>query len=255
MTTTPKLGLQLLVQNDANNVDVLNLNLEKLDVFANLVLESITITAQPTAPAIGDAYYIPSGGGTGSAWSGQADVIAYFVDAGEDPDTWLFLPMFEGASAYVTDVGGRRTYSGGSWGTELSVSYVNVVHPESPVASAADDRYALFYANNNVTFSEFLITNGPAGTNAPTDKALCEVGYSLTLTSASTTLVIDDTETDNGVGVLSGWDDPDTTINLAGSPAFQPSAITIPAGNWCWYRIKSVAGTVPVMTLHCKFSQ
>lgn len=110
--TTPTYGLLLLQQNDTNNVDNLNLNIERLDAFSNLVIED-EVNTPPGSPNYGRVWLV--GSSPGGEFAGNAGELAAWVSNNDDPDGWVFLTPFAGLSAYFVTDGTSKTYTGSVW--------------------------------------------------------------------------------------------------------------------------------------------
>lgn len=94
MTDTPHLALPYIEAAQAQKHVTHNDALDRLDVFAQLAVESRTLTAPPGSPADG-ACYIVAAGATG-AWSGWDLDLAAFVGG-----AWLRLTRKSGMKAWV----------------------------------------------------------------------------------------------------------------------------------------------------------
>lgn len=120
MTDTPNLGLPLISEGLANERIVHNQALGILDaITGNSVIAKDTL-AQPVSPAEGDTYII-DGTGTGAAWSGQDDNVAFFLGG-----IWNFLVPVEGLFFFVRDIDERVEWDGAVWGP-FSVSVVGLL--------------------------------------------------------------------------------------------------------------------------------
>lgn len=94
MDDTPNLRLPYIMAAQAQKHVTHNDALDRLDVFAQLAVESRTLTAPPGSPADG-ACYIVAAGATG-AWSGWDLDLAAFVGG-----AWLRLTRKSGMKAWV----------------------------------------------------------------------------------------------------------------------------------------------------------
>lgn len=254
MANTPRLGLRLLVAGDADNVTNMNKNLERLDILSQLILESVTVAAQPGAPTLGQAWYVPLSGVTGAEWAINTGKLALFVSNGDEADGWVFVDAPEGITAFVLDQAGgdgaELTLIAGSWVSATGTKTVNLIHPLTP--SAGSTRYPLFYAATPTIIQSAVVTNQGGGAY-PSDTVFPEIQYGAQLNSGATTVVI-------AASIISadGWGGGLGTaaqVKLFGTGALDPSAVTIPAGNWLTYSMPTVTGAPSRMSLHLTYTQ
>lgn len=98
MSNSPRLGLAFLSPQQAQKHVTVNQSLRRLDALAQLTVKSRTQTAEPVAPAEGDAYILGATH-TGAAWGTWApDDVAVFQDG-----AWAQIPPKVGWRAYVED--------------------------------------------------------------------------------------------------------------------------------------------------------
>ncbi|MGE3144762.1 MAG: DUF2793 domain-containing protein [Pseudorhodoplanes sp.] len=108
MTDTPHLALPYIEAAQAQKHVTHNEALDRLDLLAQLAVESRTLTAPPGSPVDG-ARYIVAGGATG-AWSGWDCDLAAFVGG-----AWLRVTPRPGMKAWVKAERLSVTYEDGSW--------------------------------------------------------------------------------------------------------------------------------------------
>lgn len=84
-------------------------------VIAEPRLESVTTTAPPGSPALGDRYFVPTGA-TG-AWAGHAGEIARRLSA-----SWSFVEPGIGLAAYIVDEDRLAVWTGTAWTSDQVVS-------------------------------------------------------------------------------------------------------------------------------------
>lgn len=128
---TRTLGLPLLKENDAANFAVFNETITRMDVLANLYLESTVVEQEPRYGAgelyEGQAWAISPGNLTGPHWGGVTeDSIAFFgrlpsedinviSNTSRNDLGWYIVPAWEGAYAYDKADGVFKTYTGSGW--------------------------------------------------------------------------------------------------------------------------------------------
>lgn len=104
--TTPNLELPELTQNQTQPHVPVNSALRRLDVAAQLIALSLSVTAPPGSPAAGDVYIVPPGA-TG-AWTGHDNDVAFYNSG------WQFLTPKTGWLAFVISEGTRYEFIDGS---------------------------------------------------------------------------------------------------------------------------------------------
>jgi hypothetical protein len=143
MTQTPRLSLAFLAPAQSQKHVTVNEALRKIDQIVQLCVLSRSLTAQPGAPADGDAYVIPDGA-TGAQWSQMNDgQIAAFADG-----AWTALTPRDGWRAYVADTGRFDYFDGASW-------------KEEPAPTGITLGSASKIGVNVVTPNEQLVVRGP----------------------------------------------------------------------------------------------
>ena len=95
MSNTPILDLPEIAENQGDKYITHNSALNKLEAFTKII--SMTISDEPVAPAEGDCYIIPAGGGTGTIWSTfNPNSIAHYYG-----NTWKEYVPKEGWNGFV----------------------------------------------------------------------------------------------------------------------------------------------------------
>jgi hypothetical protein len=149
MTTSPLLGVQELVQGQADPYTTLNEAGRRRECLELRVL-STTTAAQPSSPAAGDAYIMPSGTLTGTDWATYAaDDIAFTIDG----TTWAKFTPLDGMMIGVA--GGNPLYyeSGTGW---ISIGGIGL-----PISDATA---LLKNASDATKLARFLLTAIATGT-------------------------------------------------------------------------------------------
>jgi hypothetical protein len=108
MTDTPNLALPYIEAAQAQKHVTHNEALDRLDVLAQLAVESRALTAPPGSPAEGSCY-IPAAGATG-AWSGWDLDLAAFIGG-----AWLRITPRSGMKAWVKTERLTVTREDGTW--------------------------------------------------------------------------------------------------------------------------------------------
>jgi hypothetical protein len=110
MTTTPRLGITQLEEDQALPEVVVNEGVRVLEAYSNAThFKSRTTTAEPGSPADGDVYLLPSSS-TGTNWAGHDGEIARFTNT-----AWEFDPAKEGFIAWVDDTDQLIAFDGTNW--------------------------------------------------------------------------------------------------------------------------------------------
>lgn len=110
MTSTPRLRLPYLMQNQAQKHVTLNESLRQLDALVQLSVMSASTAEQPATPGEGDVYILPAGA-SGEAWdAATAGNLAAYQDG-----AWAFVSPGEGWIAYVRDEALPLVFGAGSW--------------------------------------------------------------------------------------------------------------------------------------------
>lgn len=89
--------------------------IRRLDAFVQLVLESATATAPPSALSDGARWFVPPGA-TG-VFAGRAGMIAAYEAGAFD-----FLPVAQGFLAFIRDEGRLAVFDGVAWVSPLAAS-------------------------------------------------------------------------------------------------------------------------------------
>lgn len=128
MANTPITKLRYLRENDVSNVSSVNHNLSRLDALTTLVLQSTTVTAEPTSPSLGQCWAVDvAGSPTGNFWGTiTEDSILMYVLSGEGEAEWQAVPAWAGAYAYVVDAAQFQAYSGSSWSRPSKRKVLNI---------------------------------------------------------------------------------------------------------------------------------
>lgn len=109
MTTTPKLGIQMMSTNMAQKEMVFN---EAIIALSSVVAGSVisnSVTTPPGSPADGDTYIVPHVGATG-AWATLADQIVFYFNG------WQAITPPDHYECWVNGASARYRYTtGGGW--------------------------------------------------------------------------------------------------------------------------------------------
>ncbi|WP_226550450.1 DUF2793 domain-containing protein [Celeribacter naphthalenivorans] len=108
MSDTTRFALPLIEAAQAQKHVTVNEALSRIDGLMQLTLISVTGNTPPLTPQEGDTYGV--GSAPVNAWSGQAGMIALYVNGG-----WAFVPATLGMRAYVADQNGWAGYDGADW--------------------------------------------------------------------------------------------------------------------------------------------
>jgi len=107
--TTPILGLDEIQESQASKFVTHNEALRRLEALLVRAL-SATTAAQPTSPADGDVYILPSGP-TGADWGGfNADQIALYMSG-----AWVAIDPPIGLTLPIVDAQSMLSYDGSAW--------------------------------------------------------------------------------------------------------------------------------------------
>jgi Protein of unknown function (DUF2793) len=137
MSRTPRLGLGLLWQGQAQKELFHNESLHVLDALVSAAVEEGPRASPPEAPVPGCCYLVatePTG-----AWSGRSQCVAAFTSGG-----WRFIAPVEGMTVHVRTTGSIATYRSGDWelgvlrGSSLILNGQQIVGPRAAgIASPA----------------------------------------------------------------------------------------------------------------------
>lgn len=226
--TTPTYGLFLLQQNDTNNVDNLNLNIERLDAFSNLVVQD-EVETPPANPNYGRVWLV--GATPGGEFSGHAGELAAWVSNNDDPDGWVFQAPFEGLSAYFVDEGTVKTYNGTTWASPGATRTVSAGWPMTRVETGQGSsvaRQIIFYTDTAITIgSARYVFVGNVGSTVPTVSVRYDSAIGGTVTNGTSLIAPGDWSTGGET----------TTGNTISS------SVTVPANNYVYFYLES--GTLP----------
>lgn len=110
MSQSTRLQLPYLAAAQAQKHVTVNESLLRLDALVQLSARSQTETAEPSTPADGDIYILPSGK-TGAAWGAMADAaLAYYRDG-----VWEEITPTAGWRAYIEDTDTLMVRSASAW--------------------------------------------------------------------------------------------------------------------------------------------
>ncbi|MCY1299273.1 hypothetical protein D9M70_487950 [compost metagenome] len=141
MTTTTKLGLELL-QNNAANQALANTTFAQLNQLVQAGVIDKDLATPPGSPA-NEALYIVASSPTG-AWSGKAGQLAYYLTT---TAVWQFIVPREGMLVHVNDEDIYYKYTGSVW-----TAFTTSNPPQSIIIACSDETTALTSGANKVTF-------------------------------------------------------------------------------------------------------
>lgn len=107
MTTTARLGLTLLEDNQSQPEVTMNNALNRLEVFCQMAVIDRDLTAPPGSPSEGDTY-IPATGASGD-WTGLAGKLVFYFGG------WISVTPKEGMVARVLDENISIFHDGTRW--------------------------------------------------------------------------------------------------------------------------------------------
>jgi hypothetical protein len=164
MDDTPNLTLPLILAAQAQKHVTHNEALRALDALVQLSVETIDLTAPPTAPGNGMRYVVADAA-TG-AWAGRERSIAAYQDG-----AWVFFAPNEGWLAWVADRDSLVVFDGSTWvpcaGGLTSVNPVALVG----VNTTADTTNRLAVKSNAVLFAHDDVTPGTGDMRVTLDKS------------------------------------------------------------------------------------
>ncbi|MEK7266856.1 MAG: DUF2793 domain-containing protein [Pseudomonadota bacterium] len=115
MSQSPRLKLSYILPQQAQKHVSANESFRRLDALVQLSVKSVTLAAEPSAPAEGDAYILPAGA-SGASWGLlPAGAVAAFQDG-----QWLEHSPRAGWRAYVESAGKFYLYNGAQWNEEAA---------------------------------------------------------------------------------------------------------------------------------------
>lgn len=116
MQTSPRLSLSYIQPQQAQKHVTANESFRRLDAIVQLSVKSMTLAAEPAAPAEGDAYILPEGA-SGAGWAAlAANSVAAFQDG-----AWTAIAPGKGWRAYVEDAGQLYAFDGAQWKGEAAL--------------------------------------------------------------------------------------------------------------------------------------
>jgi Protein of unknown function (DUF2793) len=133
--TTDRLGLPLLATAQAQKEITHNEALLRADMLMQPIVQSIGLSAPPTAPALGQCWII--GTGASGAWAGNDKALAAYTSSG-----WRFVAAQEGMSAWSLADALQARYAQGSWVlgqanvAQINVNALKVVGSQQPAITA-----------------------------------------------------------------------------------------------------------------------
>lgn len=205
MTTSAKLGLELL-QNNAANQTLANTTFAIIDQLCQAGVVDKDLATPPGSPANG-ALYIVASSPTG-AWAGKAGQLAFWLTT---VGAWTFIAPREGFLVHVNDEDTFYKYDGTAWGVFSGGGGGSGT--VTSVALSAPTGFSV--SGSPVTTSGTLALSFSSGYSLPTDANQANwstaygwgnhasAGYEKELT-AGTNITIDRTDPDNPVISASG---------------------------------------------------
>ena len=155
---TPRLSLPYLAAGQAQKHLTVNEALARLDGLVQAAVESRTTTAQPGAPADGDAWILPEGR-TGEEWALHPVGALLRFESGD----WIRLPTAPGAVVHVADEGGLVVREPAGW-SELSAALKRLQNLERlGVGTTADATNPLAAKLNKALFTARPASEGGDG--------------------------------------------------------------------------------------------
>ncbi len=118
MTATPRLGLTLIEQSQAQKEVTANAAFARIDALLGAGVISNALAAPPGSPSDGDAYIVAASA-TG-AWAGKEEYIAYY-SAG-----WQFIAPAEGMTLWVNSDSRLYSYDGGDWVATVGYNHIDM---------------------------------------------------------------------------------------------------------------------------------
>ena len=163
MEQSPRLSLSYVAPSQAQKHVTVNETFRRLDALAQLAVRSRTVTAEPGAPAEGDAYILPSGA-NGAAWDNYTQGnLAVFQDG-----AWVEIAALEGLRAWVSDDEELVVFDGAAW-SEISGAASGAA--QFGVNTSADATNRLSVKSDAVLFSHDDVTPGNGGAQIKVNKA------------------------------------------------------------------------------------
>ena len=157
MEQSPRLSLSYVAPAQAQKHVTVNETFRRLDAVVQLTVRSRNVSAEPAAPAEGDAYVLPLGA-TGLAWDGFAGGnLAVYQDG-----AWAEIAAVEGVRAYAVDEGALIVFDGAVWKAVSAGASGGggETAPRFGVNAAADDVNRLAVKSDAVLFSHDDATPG-----------------------------------------------------------------------------------------------
>ena len=164
MDRTDQHGLPYLAADQAQKHVTVNEGLRMLDALVGASARSASVTAEPAAPAPGEAYILPNGA-AGPAWDGFAiGTYAVFQDG-----AWAGFAPRAGLSVFVQDEGVSRIWDGAAWA--VSSGGAAETTPSLGVNAAADATNKLVVKSDAVLHSHDDVSPGTGDVRHVLNKA------------------------------------------------------------------------------------
>ncbi len=153
MTTTPNLGITLVVQSQQQKEVTINAALNRVDVLLNGNVLDKDLATPPVSPADGDSYIVaasPTG-----VWAGKANHIAYYNSG------WEFIVPNEGVFLWVADENKHYIYDGSAWAAyTIAAQMDKVIYDPAAIAQQVVGTSATqTLTNKTISGSSNTITN------------------------------------------------------------------------------------------------
>ena len=113
--TTPRFGLPLLAAGQAQKEITHNEALMLIDLLAQPIVESASLSAPPVSPGPGQAWIVSSS--PSGAWAGHADALALWTEGG-----WRFVNPIEGMRVSVRATGLMLRRGATLWGSGAAIA-------------------------------------------------------------------------------------------------------------------------------------
>lgn len=213
MATTPKLTI-IELETNADGTTVFNAAVRELEQWAGTIVADSFITTQPGSPAEGDLHFI-NGTGSGAEWTGNNNVLAYFVNG-----AWAFQAPLEGWIVY--DANTNRYFR---WDTSAMLRlFERQLETNIQSVTASEDVVMTHTAVELVIEEISTIVRG-----ASSPDVTWTVRYGTDRSAAGTEVI-----TGGHTTSATTTHDSQTTFNNG----------TVPAGNFVWLETSAVTGTV-----------
>jgi hypothetical protein len=113
MTTTAKIGIEMLAEGQSGAEITVNEGLVLLDAMVQCTVLEVDLNAPPGSPTNGDVYFLYGGSASG-AWSGHDNEFAVYFDG------WRFIAPGEGWLLFNEEDGKLYKWTAGDGLTALS---------------------------------------------------------------------------------------------------------------------------------------